>query len=143
MAISSGRCASSSIDGSISVSVAPGPNYVEERGQSRVQSACRAGQRARARHAAYLFSRAGSTSMTTPSKPAVVLLSGGLDSTTTLAIAQQEGYTAYALSFQYGQRHAHELEAASRIAERYEVARHIICAIDLRQFGGSALTEDI
>lgn len=76
------------------------------------------------------------------SKPAVVLLSGGLDSATTLAIAQHEGYEAYALSFRYGQRHQHELTCASRLAERAEVARHVIATIDLRQFGGSALTDD-
>ena len=74
---------------------------------------------------------------------AVVLLSGGLDSTTTLAIAQQEGFEVYALSFRYGQRHSAELVAATRIAERFGVARHVISDIDLRAFGGSALTSDI
>ena len=76
-------------------------------------------------------------------KKAVVLLSGGLDSTTTLAIAKSEGYQPYALSFRYGQRHKIELEAASRIAESMGVAQHIIADIDLRLFGGSALTDDI
>jgi 7-cyano-7-deazaguanine synthase len=76
-------------------------------------------------------------------KPAVVLLSGGLDSTTVLAIAKAEGYTPYALSFRYGQRHTVELEAARRIAEAQHVARHVIADIDLRVFGGSALTDDI
>ena len=76
-------------------------------------------------------------------KRAVVLLSGGLDSTTTLAIAQSEGYEVYALSFRYGQRHAVELEAARRVAERFGVAQHVIADIDLRLFGGSALTADI
>ena len=74
---------------------------------------------------------------------AVVLLSGGLDSTTTLAIAQQEEFEVYALSFRYGQRHSAELAAASRIAERFGVTRHVIMDIDLRTFGGSALTSEI
>jgi 7-cyano-7-deazaguanine synthase len=71
---------------------------------------------------------------------AVVLLSGGLDSTTTLAIARDLGYTPYALTFRYGQRHEVEIEAARRIAALYGVARHVIAEIDLRLFGGSALT---
>ena len=76
-------------------------------------------------------------------KPAVVLLSGGLDSTTVLAIAKGEGYEPYALSFRYGQRHEVELEAARRVAASQGVARHVIAEIDLRVFGGSALTADI
>src|SRR5437763_4112246 len=76
-------------------------------------------------------------------RKAVVLLSGGLDSTTTLAIAKDQGFEPYALTFRYGQRHTTEIEAARRIAERFGVARHVIAAIDLRQFGGSALTADI
>lgn len=79
----------------------------------------------------------------TTGKPAVVLLSGGLDSTTVLAIAQEEGYTPYALSFRYGQRHSIELESARRVAEAFRIARHVIADIDLRVFGGSALTDDI
>ncbi|HEX8870586.1 MAG TPA: 7-cyano-7-deazaguanine synthase QueC [Lentzea sp.] len=75
--------------------------------------------------------------------PAIVLLSGGLDSTTTLAIARQRGFLPYALSFSYGQRHSVELEAAKRVAEQAGVARHIVADIDLRIFGGSALTDDI
>ena len=74
---------------------------------------------------------------------AVVLLSGGLDSTTTLAIAASEGYTPYAMTFRYGQRHAIEIEAARRIAREFPVARHQIVDIDLRAFGGSALTDDL
>src|SRR6187455_3186066 len=74
---------------------------------------------------------------------AVVLLSGGLDSTTVLAIAVQQGFEVYALSFRYGQRHSFELEAAKRIAALYGVARHVIFDVDLSQFGGSALTDDI
>jgi 7-cyano-7-deazaguanine synthase len=77
------------------------------------------------------------------SKPAVVLLSGGLDSTTVLAIAKAEGYSPYTLSFRYGQRHTIELEAAQRVAQAQGVARHVIADIDLRVFGGSALTDDI
>lgn len=73
---------------------------------------------------------------------AVVLLSGGLDSTTMLAMAKRE-HDVYALSFRYGQRHTQELEAARRIAARAEVKRHVVMDIDLRIFGGSALTADI
>lgn len=73
---------------------------------------------------------------------AVVLLSGGLDSATALAIARVEGYTCHALSFDYGQRHAPELQAARRIAAHQGVAEHRTIHIDLRQFGGSALTDD-
>ena len=76
-------------------------------------------------------------------KPAVVLLSGGLDSTTALAIARAEGFVPYALSFRYGQRHAVELESAVRVAESLDVAEHVIAEIDLRRFGGSALTADL
>lgn len=71
---------------------------------------------------------------------AVVLLSGGLDSTTLLALAVRDGYAVNALTFRYGQRHAHEIDAARRVAQRYGVARHEIVDIDLRPFGGSALT---
>jgi 7-cyano-7-deazaguanine synthase len=74
---------------------------------------------------------------------AVVLLSGGLDSTTTLAIAKSEGFTPYALSFRYGQRHGVELESAKRVVQALGVAEHVIADIDLRRFGGSALTADI
>ncbi len=74
---------------------------------------------------------------------AVILLSGGLDSATTLAIAQSEGFDCYALSFRYGQRHAAELDAARRVAKSLGAAKHVILDIDLRQFGGSALTSDI
>lgn len=75
--------------------------------------------------------------------PAIVLLSGGLDSTTCLALATREGYAVHALSFRYGQRHQHEVEAARGIAGRYAVARHVVVDIDLRVFGGSALTGDL
>jgi len=74
---------------------------------------------------------------------AVVLLSGGLDSATTLAIAKDEGYDIYALTFRYGQRHEREVEAARCVAERIGVQRHVVLDIDLRAFGGSALTADI
>lgn len=74
---------------------------------------------------------------------AVVLLSGGLDSATTLALAQRTGFECYALSFDYGQRHRRELEAAARIADALGAARHEIVTFDLRRFGGSALTADI
>ena len=76
--------------------------------------------------------------------PAIVLSSGGLDSTTCLAIARQENYRPlYSLSFDYGQRHRHELDAARRIATAFGVAEHRVIRIDLRQFGKSALTDDI
>ncbi len=76
-------------------------------------------------------------------KKAVVLLSGGLDSTTTLAVAQAEGFETYALSFRYGQRHSTELDAASYVARAFGVQEHVIADINLRMFGGSALTADI
>lgn len=76
-------------------------------------------------------------------KRAIVLLSGGLDSATVLAIARDAGYVVHALSFSYGQRHAMELDAARRVAARFQVAEHLIAEIDLRVFGGSALTADI
>jgi len=76
-------------------------------------------------------------------KPAVVLLSGGLDSATVLAIAKAEGYETHALSFRYGQRHGVELEAARRVAGALGAADHREVTIDLAQFGGSALTADI
>lgn len=73
---------------------------------------------------------------------AIVLLSGGLDSTTCLAIAQSKGFSVYAMSFRYGQRHEHELRAAATIAEQAGVQEHRVVNIDLRAFGGSALTDD-
>ena len=76
-------------------------------------------------------------------RPAVVLLSGGLDSATALAIAQAEGFAPHALSFRYGQRHGGEIEAARAVARAQGVARHEIAEIDLRAMGGSALTADI
>jgi 7-cyano-7-deazaguanine synthase len=76
-------------------------------------------------------------------KRAVVLLSGGLDSATVLAIARGLGYEVYALSFSYGQRHVWELEAAARVAASIGVAKHRVANIDLRIFGGSALTDEI
>lgn len=75
-------------------------------------------------------------------KRAVVLLSGGLDSVTALAVAQRDGYECHALSFNYGQRHAVELQAAAEIAAAMGVASHRTATIDLRAFGGSALTDD-
>jgi 7-cyano-7-deazaguanine synthase len=76
-------------------------------------------------------------------KRAVVLLSGGIDSTTTLAIAIANGYEAYALSFDYGQRHQIETEAARRVADSLGAKEHRIAKIDIRTFGGSALTDDV
>jgi 7-cyano-7-deazaguanine synthase len=73
----------------------------------------------------------------------VVLLSGGLDSTTTLAIALDAGFTVHALTFSYGQRHALEVEAAGKIARAFGVASHVVVPIDLRMFGGSALTSEV
>jgi 7-cyano-7-deazaguanine synthase len=76
-------------------------------------------------------------------KPAVVLLSGGLDSSTVVAMAQRDGYEVHALSFSYGQRHTVELEAAARVAAAAGITDHKVIDIDLRAFGGSALTDDI
>jgi 7-cyano-7-deazaguanine synthase len=78
-----------------------------------------------------------------PAKKAVCLLSGGLDSSTCLALARRDGYACYALSFDYGQRHKIELEAAARVAEAFGAERHIVARIGLDAFGGSALTADI
>ncbi len=75
--------------------------------------------------------------------PAVLLLSGGLDSTTMLAYAVANGYDVHAMTFRYGQRHSGEIEAARRVAAHYEVRDHVVVDIDLRTFGGSALTADI
>jgi 7-cyano-7-deazaguanine synthase len=74
-------------------------------------------------------------------KPAVVLLSGGLDSATTLAIAKAEGYACHCLSVDYGQRHVAELSAAARVAEALGAAAHRVLHLDMNQFGGSALTD--
>lgn len=76
-------------------------------------------------------------------RKAVVLLSGGLDSTTVLAVARDGGFEPYVLSFRYGQRHAVELDAARRVAAAAKVESHVVCDIDLRVFGGSALTSSI
>lgn len=76
-------------------------------------------------------------------KRAVILVSGGLDSATTLAIARQQGFETYALSVQYGQRHAQELQAARRVATSLGAKRHQIVSVDLRAIGGSALTADL
>jgi len=81
--------------------------------------------------------------MTMAEPAAVVLLSGGLDSATTLAIARAEGFAVHALSFRYGQRHAVELEAAEAVARQLGAAAHRVMDIDLRAFGGSALTADL
>jgi 7-cyano-7-deazaguanine synthase len=75
--------------------------------------------------------------------PAVLLLSGGLDSTTMLALAVEQGFDVHAMTFRYGQRHASEIEAARRVASHYRVTDHVVVDIDLRTFGGSALTADI
>ena len=76
-------------------------------------------------------------------KKAVILLSGGIDSTTTLAIAKNKGFDIYAISFNYGQRHFVELDAAKRCAAHFNVKKHIIINFDLREIGGSALPSDI
>lgn len=76
-------------------------------------------------------------------KKAVVLLSGGLDSSTCVAIAKNQGFDVYGLSFRYGQRDNHELDSAEAVAKAMNISRHVIINIDLRAFGGSALTDDI
>lgn len=83
-----------------------------------------------------------SASNTTQERKAVVLLSGGLDSSTILAIAKAQGFSTYALTFRYGQRHEGELRAAQKVAQAAGVADHMIAEIDLRLFGGSALTNE-
>ena len=79
----------------------------------------------------------------TPAGKAVCLLSGGLDSATSLALARRQGYACYALSFDYGQRHRIELEAAANVARSLGAERHVVARIDLRQIGHSALTDDL
>jgi 7-cyano-7-deazaguanine synthase len=81
--------------------------------------------------------------MSRPDKKAVVLLSGGLDSTTVLSIALAEGYECFCLSFSYGQRHAVELKRAKAICEKTGVKQHLVLQVDLDAIGGSALTDDI
>ena len=76
-------------------------------------------------------------------KKAVVLSSGGIDSTTAMAIAKHEGFKIYSLSFFYGQRHAFELDAAKKVANAIGVTEHLVINIDLKQIGGSSLTDDI
>ena len=80
--------------------------------------------------------------MASSSPKAVLLLSGGLDSTTLLAVAVRDGFDVHAMTFRYGQRHASEIEAARRVARRFDVRDHVVADIDLRTFGGSALTSD-
>ena len=77
------------------------------------------------------------------SNKAIILLSGGLDSTTCLAIAKNQGFELYALTFNYGQRHDFELKSAQKIVDQYQVKNHSVVDIDLAQFGGSALTDEI
>jgi 7-cyano-7-deazaguanine synthase len=81
--------------------------------------------------------------MATADRNAVVLLSGGLDSATALAVARREGFRCHALTIDYGQRHAVELEAARRVAAALGVVRHVVVPLDLRVFGGSSLTADV
>ena len=81
--------------------------------------------------------------MVSPTQKAVVLLSGGLDSATTAAIAHRQGFAVHALTFRYGQRHSVETEAAARVAAALGVSQHVVQTIDLRAFGGSALTDSI
>ncbi len=81
-------------------------------------------------------------SVVNAAKPAVVLLSGGLDSTTVLAVARRDGFSPHAMTFRYGQRHSHEIDAAHRVAAAQGVSAHVVVDIDLRQWGGSALTSD-
>ncbi|MGH7583621.1 MAG: 7-cyano-7-deazaguanine synthase QueC [Gemmatimonadales bacterium] len=81
--------------------------------------------------------------MASGTRPAIVLLSGGMDSATCLAIAREAGFACHALSFQYGQRHAGELAAAARMAAALGAVEHRVVTVDLRAFGGSALTADL
>lgn len=79
----------------------------------------------------------------TDNKKAVILSSGGVDSTTVMAIARHDGFELYSLSFDYGQRHRHELNAARKIAEVFQVVRHLVVQVDMKAIGGSALTADL
>ncbi len=79
----------------------------------------------------------------TKGKPAVILFSGGLDSTTALAIAKSQGFACHALTFKYGQRHCSEIDASKEIVKHLTVSRHVVSEIDLSIWGGSALTDDI
>src|SRR5262245_15231787 len=81
--------------------------------------------------------------MSTGGRPAVVLVSGGLDSATTLAVARRDGFRCHSLSVDYGQRHAAELDAARRVADALGAVQHRVVELDLRDFGGSALTSDV
>lgn len=85
----------------------------------------------------------GDKTMNPTIKKAVVLSSGGLDSTTALAIARSENFSCYTLSFNYGQRHLHELRAAEKVSRHLGALRHYVVSVDLTQIGGSALTDDI
>jgi 7-cyano-7-deazaguanine synthase len=79
----------------------------------------------------------------TRNKKAIILSSGGLDSTTAMAVAREKGFELYSLSFDYGQRHRLELEAANKIADRMDVTRHLVINVNMRDIGGSALTGDV
>ena len=81
--------------------------------------------------------------MSAPAAQAVVLLSGGLDSMVAAALAREQGFTINALTIDYNQRHRREIDAAQTIARHLGVARHVVLPLDLRQFGGSALTDDL
>ena len=83
------------------------------------------------------------TKSTAPGRKAVALASGGIDSSTTMALAKKEGYELYALTFDYGQRHQYEVQAARQVVKALGAASHVVVKIDLRPFGGSALTSDI
>jgi 7-cyano-7-deazaguanine synthase len=85
----------------------------------------------------------GAHAVASSARPAVVLVSGGLDSTTTLAIARADGFDCYALTVDYGQRHRREIEAAASVASAFGARQHLVVPLDLRCFGGSALTADI
>src|SRR5207244_6186950 len=87
--------------------------------------------------------REGDCDMAQEARPAVVLLSGGLDSATALAVARRDGFRCHALTIAYGQRHAVELEAAAKVARALGAVEHRVMHLDLRAFGGSALTADI
>lgn len=111
--------------------------------QFRSRAACSYCYKLARRNYAIRVSGGADRIMTQHARPAVVLLSGGLDSSTTLAIAKERGFNCYALSFRYGQRHQHELACAERVAKAQGVVEHVIADIDLRRFGGSALTTNI
>jgi len=111
--------------------------------QGRSPAEVTAGRFAKSLDPSFVCCSSGFGTKTIMSAPAVILLSGGLDSATAAAIAREQGFRLHALSFDYGQRHKGELDAARRVAHSMGIEHHVVLSIDLRAFGGSALTSNI